>query len=436
VMARRYPSSGNYDTGRYSRGYVPVNSSSYIGGPGPGDRQRQEPVSYRDRWLGSRTQTETDSYRHRSSSPDRQFRLSQAVSSAGPAAYRSRSWETSTSSNTRDRLHGRGESAYSMNSGSRNYLPSRSYGRSISFGKDSYLSPVTAPRKNESYTGGILKHTTSGNNDPPVSILTRGGSGSGDSVSGGSRRLRHNTLTFGVSGEDLDRARTNIQKYTRRLSDDTRPQLHSDPAPALSKKTTSRYSLPDVFDSLSGSNYYDSRLDRDNMVRDIMQSRGILTSSQQHHISSSYSGYRDTGVLGQAGVQPVHHSHHTTPTLMSSSLPSGIDISSLHSSSHGSSYQPSSGGVTSDRTPGSVAGGSGTNNEQTLKSLQKHYMNAITSLNPQLPINGSLEKAAVAEDPDAKKPTELIDDILKVSVCQCQHNDQPSIICKKDNFII
>ena len=92
-MARRYPSSGNYDTGRYSRGYVPVNSSSYIGGPGPGDRQRQEPVSYRDRWLGSRTQTETDSYRHRSSSPDRQFRHSQTVSSAGPAAYRSRSFQ-------------------------------------------------------------------------------------------------------------------------------------------------------------------------------------------------------------------------------------------------------------------------------------------------------------------------------------------------------
>merc|ERR1719411_1830841 len=41
-------------------------------------------------------------------------------------------------------------------------------------------------------------------------------------------------------------------------------------------------------------------------------------------------------------------------------------------------------------------------------------MNAITSLNPQLPINGSLEKAAAAEDPDAKKPTELIDDILKL----------------------
>ena len=37
--------------------------------------------------------------------------------------------------------------------------------------------------------------------------------------------------------------------------------------------------------------------------------------------------------------------------------------------------------VTSDRTPGSA------NNEQTLKSLQKHYMNAITSLNPQLPHN-------------------------------------------------
>ena len=273
-MARRYPSSGNYDTGRYSRGYIPVNSSSYIGGPGPGpgDR-RQETVSYRDRWLGSRTQeTAGDSYRHRSSSPDRQFR--QTISSAGPGpTYRSRSWETSTSSNTRERLHGR--ESYNMSSGSsRNYLPSRSYGRSISFGKDSYLSPVTAPRKNESYTGGILKHTTSGNNDPPVSILTRGGSG--DSVSG-SRRQRHNTLTFGVSGEDLDRARTNIQKYTRRLSDDTRPQLHhSDPSPALSKKTTSRYSLPDVFDSLSGSNYYDSRLDRDNMVRDIMVDSKII----------------------------------------------------------------------------------------------------------------------------------------------------------------
>ena len=33
----------------------------------------------------------------------------------------------------------------------------------------------------------------------------------------------------------------------------------------------------------------------------------------------------------------------------------------------------------SERTPGSA------NNDQTLKSLQKHYMNAITSLNPSLP---------------------------------------------------
>ena len=150
--------------------------------------------------------------------------------------------------------------------------PSRSYGRSISFGKDSYLSPVTAPRKSsvESYTGGILKHTNHSNHnnhnnshDQPVSILSRGGSGD---VSGGSRRQRHNTLTFGVSGEDLDRARSNIQKYTRRLSDDTRPSLQTDRA---LNKPSSRYSLPDVFDSLSTSNY-DSRLERQQMVENIM----------------------------------------------------------------------------------------------------------------------------------------------------------------------
>ena len=81
----------------------------------------------------------------------------------------------------------------------------------------------------------------------------------------GPRRQRHNTLTFGVSGEDLNRARNNIQKYTRRLSDDTRPSLSDQPHhPSLAKKTTSRYSLPDVFDSFSGSagsGYYDNRLD-------------------------------------------------------------------------------------------------------------------------------------------------------------------------------
>ena len=33
----------------------------------------------------------------------------------------------------------------------------------------------------------------------------------------------------------------------------------------------------------------------------------------------------------------------------------------------------------SERTPGTAT------NDQTLKSLQKHYMNAITSLNPTLP---------------------------------------------------
>ena len=190
----------------------------------------------------------------------------------GGGTYRSRSWETSTSSNVRDRLNAR--ESYNMSSNnSRSYMPSRSYGRSISFGKDSYLSPVTAPRKTDSYTGGILKHTSSGNNDPPVSILSRtepvsilsrGGTSSNYSngeATSGSRRQRHNTLTFGVSGEDLDRARSNIQKYTRRLSDDTRPSLHQTD-PSLTKKTTSRYSLPDVFDSLSGSSsYYDTRLD-------------------------------------------------------------------------------------------------------------------------------------------------------------------------------
>ena len=84
-----------------------------------------------------------------------------------------------------------GRESYSngMTSSSRNYLPSRSYGRSISFGKDSYLSPVTAPRKTESYTGGILKHTST-TTEQPVSILSRGGAGD----LGSGRRQRHNTL--------------------------------------------------------------------------------------------------------------------------------------------------------------------------------------------------------------------------------------------------
>lgn len=206
----------------------------------------------RDRWLGSKG--DQDSYRHRSSSPERYRNAGTGGAGTGTGSgYRSRSWETSTSSSPRDRLAASRESyTNAMTSNSRSYMPGRSYGRSISFGKDSYLSPVTAPRKTESYTGGILKHTSS-SAEQPVSILSRGGSG--DS---GSRRQRHNTLTFGVSGEDLDRARSNIQKYTRRLSDDTRPALHhSEPQP-LTKKA-SRYSLPDVFDSLSGSNYFEGR---------------------------------------------------------------------------------------------------------------------------------------------------------------------------------
>ena len=35
-------------------------------------------------------------------------------------------------------------------------------------------------------------------------------------------------------------------------------------------KTSSRYSLPDVFDSLSTPSYYDSRLERQQMVENIM----------------------------------------------------------------------------------------------------------------------------------------------------------------------
>ena len=239
-MARRYPS--------YTRTYIPL------------DRRDVRDVSYRDRWLGSRN--DSDSYRHRSSSPER---YRQAA--AGSNYSRSRSWETSTSVSSRERTR---DSSYL----SRAYpAPARSYGRSISFGKDSYLSPVTAPRKisAESYTGGILKNS---NQEQPVSILTRGGSWD-QGVGGGARRQRHNTLTFGVSGEDLDRARNNIQKYTRRLSDDTRPTISQE---RPTSKTSSRYSLPDVFDSLSGSRYYDrgldtrleTRLERQQMVENIM----------------------------------------------------------------------------------------------------------------------------------------------------------------------
>ena len=243
-MARRYPS--------YSRTYIPLDRR---------DVRDVRDVSYRDQWLGNRN--DSDSYRHRSSSPER-FRQAAPSSSNNS---RSRSWETSTSVSSRERAR---DSSYL---GRAYAAPARSYGRSISFGKDSYLSPVTAPRKSsaESYTGGILKHTNSSHSnsnsqDQPVSILTRGGAGDGGQVGGG-RRHRHNTLTFGVSGEDLDRARTNIQKYTRRLSDDTRPSL---PPPDLNTKKTSRYSLPDVFDSLSNSSYYDTRLERQQMVENIM----------------------------------------------------------------------------------------------------------------------------------------------------------------------
>ena len=184
-----------------------------------------------------------------------------------PGGYRSRSWETSSASTNprQDRLQRDSSYGSGGSGGSGRYGGGRSYGRSISFGKDSYLSPVTAPqRKSDSYTGGILKHTTSNTNDPPVSILSRGGSAGSGGGGEGSRRQRHNTLTFGVSGEDLDRARNNIQKYTRRLSDDTRPSDHHH---SVQKKTSSRYSLPDVFDSFqpssgsSAASYYESRLD-------------------------------------------------------------------------------------------------------------------------------------------------------------------------------
>ena len=193
----------------------------------------------------------------------------------------SRSWETQSAVPERRSLPTREERERyaqqlreSYSSSRAQYGAHRAYGRSISFGKDSYLSPVTAPRKSAdsgtSYTPGILKHTNSGGNSEhsaaaasgPVSILRHHSDTTADSsaAAAGSRRARHNTLTFGVSGEDLDRARSNIQKYTRRLSDDTRPaHAHDSSHSALSKKASSRYSLPDVFDSLSGSgSYYES----------------------------------------------------------------------------------------------------------------------------------------------------------------------------------
>ena len=87
----------------------------------------------------------------------------------------SRSWETQSAVPERRSLPTREERERyaqqlreSYSSSRAQYGAHRAYGRSISFGKDSYLSPVTAPRKSAdsgtSYTPGILKHTNSGGN--------------------------------------------------------------------------------------------------------------------------------------------------------------------------------------------------------------------------------------------------------------------------------
>ena len=188
-------------------------------------------------WNDSRGSTLTSSWRSRSSEP-----------SLPGERLGSRDYSTTgrDSSLVRNRIRDR-SSAY------RSSMQTEDYSRIRSTGRDPYpLPPVH--RKSPDLHSILVKpsaaQTSSNFNKLDLNSRTRSKSfldineSSSSSQIKPNRPKRHQTLTFGVSEEDLERARSVINSSSR-VPDFSR---YSD-----TKRSSSRHSLPDVFDGLSRS---------------------------------------------------------------------------------------------------------------------------------------------------------------------------------------
>jgi len=453
MAGRAWSEGGYHDSGGYSKGY---------GG------QRGYPASYRGRRDYTVRQKHSSLYDrqedggrmvYRSSSPklyrgnklggeSEMSSVMDRIKSAPTNNWRSKSWENS-SNNMRDRSFSR--ETYSMRDqpprpgeyttfgretslirdrlrdnkqlSTRAYTPPRDYTRIRSVGRDPYPLP---PQSNKKTGGEYLSALTKPGAQDPVSILstntestannrTRSNSFSEikdnliSSQMTASPRRRHQTLTFGVSEHDLDRARS-VVNSTRRLSDDMR-------APATTSsdsynKKTFRHSLPDVFDGLTSS------YGRHYNMSDMSLPPRSQPSSQHNHVSFLSPAVESVMQLPSSNMTS---SLPTFPSSLSPMYPSpSPNPSMLNQSTIAQPYlSPSVNSSTSSQSYNTPKPSG--QNDETFKLLQKHYMDAIHTLTPQQKLNdlsskGELiaGKAGHSNDSEATKPTQLIDDILKL----------------------
>lgn len=365
--------------------------------------------------------------------------------------WRSKSWETSTngarersisrdtfsarepqrsgdystfgreSSLIRDRLRDRPLST-------RAYTPPRDYARIRTVGRDPYPLPPAASKKPEYYSSmtkppaqdPISILTTSTDSNANARVRSNSFSEIKDNVLPSqitaSPRRRHQTLTFGVSENDLDRARS-VVNSTRRLSDDMRAPISGE---SYSKKSTFRHSLPDVFDGISSSALNYSR--QYNMADLSLPSRS-LASSGSAHVSFLSPAVESVMQLPSYSSSNMTSSLPTFPSSLSPMYPSPSPNTSMLNQSHIAQPYLSPSRNSSSSSQNFNLPKTGGQNDETFKLLQKHYMDAIHTLTPQQKLNDLSSKTELmadksvndqSNDSESKKPTQLIDDILKL----------------------
>ena len=179
-------------------------------------------------------------------------------------------------------------------------------------------------------------------------------------------RARHQSLTHGVPEEDLMRARTAIHS-NRRLSDDAgQPTIST----SYARKPGFRHSLPDVFDSLPDTslmtNSTPANLGPSNTMRVSFRSPEINDPRPSSSlISSSSPSVSSSAISSSVSLYPPSLS----PMLSSRSVPD-----------QSNSAQPFQSHIQASSTVSDIR--KGDQNDSTLKLLQQHYMDAIHTLTP------------------------------------------------------
>jgi len=364
---------------------------------------------------GYRSQSDGLSSRWRSRSSDSYNDLLERSTSRQAVASRDYSTLGRDTSMIRDRLRDRSSS-------NRTYTPPGDYSRIRSTGRDPYPLPPISSAKSPDLHSILVKpsaYTTSRFHNSNINSTSRSRSSFdlNESVPSSQRvpksRKRNQTLTLGISESDLERARS-VVSSAGRLSDNlgVSAPITSE---SYTRKSTFRHSLPDVFDSLSYSS-------QDLGYSSLNKPSRFYSKVPPSSISSSGSAHVSFLSPESESIQLPSCSSSVTssiPTFPSSMSPINLSPSFTNFQQQSNLQPPLS--LSSTLQP-SCSPKPLYQEDETLKLLQKHYLDAILTLAPQKKTNDTATRSQTNEkyeileigDQKSNQPTQVIDDILKL----------------------